>query len=237
MTINPVRYALHTTACLALLTVVSVALPNANVAFGQAGSKDTQKFQSLVDSTRGSLEKARAQFDTAMGAYNVIANSETDDPEKAYKNLTKQVSTSEKDWKSASKNFNNMQKAGQKLFASWQKEVDGFTNEQMKQISMDRLEEADGNYQRMTEQVAAAQAAYEPFMTSLQDQTLFMGRDMSPAAMEALQPMALELNDLAATLLSSIDAVLNQDAAIDPNTDPAAIDAPADDMAGDETSF
>ena len=108
MTINPVRYALHTTACLALLTVVSVTLPNANVAFGQAGSKDTQKFQSLVDSTRGSLEKARAQFDTAMGAYNVIANSETDDPEKAYKNLTKQVSTSEKDWKSASKNFNNI---------------------------------------------------------------------------------------------------------------------------------
>ena len=237
MTINPVRYALHTTTCLALLTVVSVMLPNANVAFGQAGSKDTQKFQSLVESTRGSLEKARAQFDTTMGAYNIIANSETDDPEKAYKNLTKQVSTSEKDWKSASKNFNNMQKAGEKLFASWQKEVDGFTNEQMKQISMDRLAEATSNSQRMTDQVTAAQAAYEPFMTSLQDQTLFMGRDMSPAAMEALQPMAVELNALAATLLSSIDAVLNQEAAIDPNTDPAAIDAPADDMAGDETAF
>jgi hypothetical protein len=130
-----------------------------------------------------------------------------------------------------------MQKAGQKLFASWQKEVDGITNEQMKQISMDRLDEVSANSQRMTDQVVVAQAAYDPFMTSLQEQTVFLGRDMSPAAIEALQPMALELNGLASTLLSSIDAVLNQDAEIDPNTDPAAIDAPADDMAGDETSF
>jgi len=237
MTINPVRYALHTVACLGVITVLSVTLSDANVAFGQAGSQDTQKFQSLVESTRGGLEKARAQFDTTMGAYNVIANAETDNPEKAYKNLTKQVSASEKDWKGASTSFKNMQKAGQKVFSNWQKEVDGITNEQMKQISMDRLDEATGNYQRMSERVAAAQAAYEPFMTSLQDQTLFLGRDMSPAAIEALQPMALELNTLAATLLSSIDAVLNQEAAIDPNIDPAAIDAPADDMPGDETAF
>ena len=31
MTVNPARYALHTIACLALLTVLSVMLPDANV--------------------------------------------------------------------------------------------------------------------------------------------------------------------------------------------------------------
>lgn len=237
MTIHPVRYALQATAYLALLTVLSVTLPSTNVAFGQAGSKDTQKFQSLVATTRSDLGKARAQFDTTIGAYNVIVNGEAKNPEKAYTALTKEISKSEKNWKTAGTSFDKMQKEGQKLFASWQKEVDAFTNEQMKQISMDRLAEATSGNQRMADRLVAARDAYEPFMTSLKDQTLFMGRDMSPAAMEALQPLAVELNALGTTLLSSIDAVLNQEVEIDQTIDPAAMDAPADDMPMDETAF
>jgi hypothetical protein len=107
----------------------------------------------------------------------------------------------------------------------------------MKQISMDRLAEATSGNQLMADRVAAARDAYEPFMTSLKDQTLFMGRDMSPAAIEALQPLAVELNALGTTLLSSIDAVLNQEIEIDQTIDPAAIDTPADDMPLDETAF
>jgi hypothetical protein len=209
------------TAHIALLGMLSVILLGSNIAFGQAGSKDAQKFQSSVEDTRENIEKARAEIDNTMGAYNAIVNAEVDNPEKAYKSLTKEISKSEKAWKAAGSSYDKMHKAGDKLFASWQKEVDAFSNEQMKQISMDRLEDASAKNQNMTDQMAATQAAYEPFMSSLKDQALFMGRDLSPAAIEALQPLAEELNASAATLLASIDALLNTEVEIDESAEPA----------------
>jgi hypothetical protein len=226
-----VRMLLKSSAHIASLGTLSILLLGSNIAFGQAGSKDAQKFQSSVEDTRNNIEKAKAEIDTTMGAYNGIVNAEVDNPEKAYKSLTKDISNSEKAWKKATSSFDKMHKAGDKLFASWQKEVDAFSNEQMKQISMDRLEDATAKNQKMSDQVAAAQAAYEPFMISLKDQALFMGRDLSPAAIEALQPLAEELNASAATLLASIDALLNAEVEIDESAEPAAA---VDDSAPEE---
>jgi hypothetical protein len=108
----------------------------------------------------------------------------------------------------------------------------------MKQISVGRLEDATAKNQQMMDKMTAAQAAYEPFMSSLKDQALFMGRDLSPAAIEALQPLAEELNTSAATLLASIDALLNTEVEIDQSAEPAASAEPAeavDDAVPEET--
>jgi hypothetical protein len=210
-----------------VIGVLSVALFASNTAFAQAGSKDAQKFQSLVETTRTDIGKASAQFETATAAYNAIVSGEVDNPEKAYKGLTKEIDKSEKAWKTAGSSFDKMGKAGKKLFTGWQKEVDAYTNEQMKQLSMGRLEEASANNQRMVERVTAVQEAYEPFISSLKDQAQFMGRDMSPAAMEALAPLAEEFNANAATLQASIDVLLNGDAEMDLTEESAAMEEPA----------
>jgi hypothetical protein len=171
-----------------------------------------------------------------MSDYNAILNSEVDNPEKAFKSLSKDIDKSEKLWKTANKSFDSMQKAGNKLFSSWQKEVDTFTNEQMKQISMEQLEKGNAKYQQMVEQMSAAKEAYEPFISSLNEQALFMGRDLSTAAIEALQPLAEELNASAATLLASIDAVLNQEVEVADAEESAEPEEATDDTAADDTA-
>jgi len=213
---------------LAVLSVLSVALFAGNTAFAQAGSKDAQKFQELVEKTRTDLGTASAQFETTTAAYNSLVNGEAENPEKAYKGLTKEIDKSEKAWKAAATSYKNMGKAGDKLFKGWQKEVDAYTNEQMKQLSMERLEDVSAKNQKMVERMTAVQEAYEPFIGSLNDQAQFMGRDMSTAAMEALAPMAEELNTSAATLQASIDALLNGDAEMDLAEEPAAMEEPAE---------
>ena len=223
-----IRMLLKSSVHIGSLGTLSILLLGSNIAFGQAGSKDAQKFQASVEDAREDIEKARVEIDNTMGIYNGIVNTEVDDPEKAYKSLTKEISKSEKAWKTAGSSFDKMGKAGDKLFSGWQKEVDAITNEQMKQISMGRLEDATAKNQKMTGKIEAAQAAYEPFMSSLKDQALFMGRDLSPEAIEALQPLAEELNTSAATLLASIDALLNQDVEIDQSAEPAEPAEPAE---------
>ena len=229
MLTNPFGHALRNIVYLGTLSILSVALLGANVAFAQAGSKEAQKFQSLGETTRSDIEKSRAQFDQTLTSYNSIVNAEAENPEKAYKTLTKEIDKSAKLWKTAGKSFDKMQDAGAKLFASWQKEIDAFTNEQMKQISVGRFDDMSAKNQQMIDRMTAAQEAYEPFISSLNDQVLFMGRDLSPAAIEALQPLAEELNAAAATLFTNIDALLNQEVEVDDASDPVEADGPATD--------
>ena len=215
MTTTAIRNALQAKSYIAMLGALLLALFSANSAFAQAGSPEAQKFQSLVETTRNDLVKASAQFDATMGSYNAIVTAAVDNPEKAYKGLTKDIDKSEKAWKTADTNFGKMQKAGQKLFSGWQKDVDAFTNEQLKQAAIGRLEEASTKNQRMIEQMTAVRDAYAPFIVSLKDQALYMGRDMSPPAMEALAPLIEELNANAVVLQGSIDALLNPIAEVD----------------------
>lgn len=215
MTAISIQKTLQAKPYIAMVGALLLMLFSANSAFSQAGSPEAQKFYALVETTRADVAKASAQFDATMDSYNAIVTAEVDNPEKAYKSLTKEIDKSEKAWKTADKNFEKMQKAGQKLFSGWQKEVDAFTNEQMKQVSVERLEEASVNNQRMTERMKTVQDAYTPFIASLKDQALYMGRDMSPAAMEALAPLIEDLNANADVLRASIDTLLNQDGEID----------------------
>jgi hypothetical protein len=200
----------------ALISVLSMALLLcANAAFGQAGSKDAQKFQELGEDAREAIEEARGQFESTVGIYNAIVMAEVDNPEKAYKDLTKATEKSEKLWADASKTFDKMQKQGGKLFSSWQKDVDAFGSEPMKQVGMQRLEFAQTRNQHMIDKMGAAQEGYQPFISSLKDQGMFMANDLSPAALEALQPLAEELNATAVELLANIDALLNQEEAVE----------------------
>jgi hypothetical protein len=193
----------------ALISVLSMALLLcSNAAFGQAGSKDAQKFQEIGEETREAIVEARGQFESTVGIYNSIVSAEVDNPEKAYKDLTKATEKSEKLWTDASKSFDKMRKQGDKLFSSWQKDVDAFGSEQMKQVGMQRLELAQTRNQQMIDGMDAAEEAYQPFISSLKDQGMFMARDLSPAAMDALQPLAEELNETAAELLAGIDTIL-----------------------------
>jgi hypothetical protein len=193
----------------ALISVLSMALLLcSNVAFGQAGSKDAQKFQEVGEETREAIVEARGQFESTVGIYNSIVSAEADNPQKAYKDLTKATEKSEKLWADASKSFDKMRKQGDKLFSSWQKDVDAFGSEQMKQVGMQRLELAQTRNQQMIDGMDAAEEAYQPFIISLKDQGMFMARDLSPAAMDALQPLAEELNATAAELLAGIDTIL-----------------------------
>ena len=220
MNTNPNRGVFQNTVSRALISVLSMALLLCNnVAFGQAGSKDAQKFQELGEDAREAIEEARGQFESTVVIYNSIVMAEANNPEKAYKDLTKATEKSEKLWADASKNFDKMRKQGDKLFSSWQKDVDSFSNEQMKQVGTQRLELAQTRNQHMIDKMGAAQEGYQPFISSLKDQGTFMASDLSPAALEALQPMAEELNATAVELIANIDALLNQEAEVEEATE------------------
>ena len=196
-------------------------------AIGQAGGKESQKFEDYRDDARETLTDTKVQLESTVALYNSLLNAEAEKPESTYKDLTSATKKSEKLWASYGKDEGKMQKQANKMFANWQEEINAYGNEQMKQLAAERLEVAKMDYDRMVERMKTTGEVYTPFMTSLNDQLVFMSRDLSPEAMVALQPVAQELNTMAGDLFTNIEAILTGE--------PAAVEMADEAAAGDDT--
>ena len=63
----------------------------------------------------------------------------------------------------------------------------------------------------MIERMTAAAEVYNPLISSLKDQALFMGRDLSAEALSALTEVAAELNGMADELYARIAELLEDE--------------------------
>ena len=188
--------------------IAGVALCLFSATLFAASAKDNQKYEDYKEDTHKALSETRAELDSAVGLYNALLNQETEDAESTYKDLTSAVKKCEKTWAAFSKAADKLDKQAGKMFQSWNKEIEGFGNEQMKELGMQRIAAAQKVYDFLAEKGGMLDGVYRPFITSLNDQVLFMSRDLSPAAMTTLEPVALELNADAEAILAGIDAFL-----------------------------
>jgi hypothetical protein len=131
--------------------------------------------------------------------------------ESTYKKLTQATSKSEKAAEKSGSSVEKMQKQAKKVYSAWEKELEGYENEQLKALSVQRLEASRQTNDAMAEKMKSAGEAYNSFISSLNDQVKFMARDLSPDAMSALQGVAQELNVMAEELFAQIDAALSEE--------------------------
>ena len=122
-------------------------------AIGQAGGKESQKFEDYRDDAREALTDTKVQLESTVALYNALLNVEAEKPESTYKDLTSATKKSEKLWASYGKDEGKMQKQANKMFANWQEEINAYGNEQMKQLAAERLEVAKMDYDRMVERM------------------------------------------------------------------------------------
>ena len=80
----------------------------------------------------------------------------------------------------------------------------------MQQLGAERLKVPKLRYEQMIGRMGEAGEAYDPLISSLRDQVLFMGRDLSAEALGTLTPMADEVNRMAEDLYARIAVVLEE---------------------------
>jgi hypothetical protein len=146
-----------------------------------------------------------------MALYNMLIAGETDKAESTYKKLVKALEKSEKVAKKTGDRVEKMQKQADKVFKAWAEGLETFDNESLKLVGTQRMDESKQQFDGMIERMKLSGEAYRPLVSSLNDQIKFMGFDLSPAAMSALQEPAQEVNEMSEELFSRIDAVLNQE--------------------------
>jgi len=218
---------------LALIAVMGTALLLCNSnAVAQAGSKESQKFLDYSQDARDTLVDAKSELTSTVALYNSLIAGEAKKPESTYKKLIKALEKSEKVAGKTRDRVEKMQTQADKVFTAWTQELESYENEQLKELGIQRLEASKQRYGVMIERMESTSEAYRPLVSSLHDQIKFMGFDLSPEAMSALQGPAQELNTMADELFARIDAVLNQE-----QQDEAAIAEQSDTMADESDTL
>jgi len=179
----------------------------------QGASKEATKFRSQIDDTRKSVEQARAQLEQVLAQYNGLVGGKAKKPDAAYKKLDGDVGKVEKIVTGIQKQVAAMDKGSEKFFADWAAQIANYSGESMREQGQKRMEVAKGKYAEMRTNMTSAGEAYQPFMANLKDQVLYMGTDLSPEALEALQPETEKLNQMGEDLFAKIDRILSDEAA------------------------
>ncbi len=191
-----------------LVVLLALVVTGVTLAQDKKAQQEVQKFKSSAEQTVKSVEKARGTLQQTLDLYNSIVNGEAKNVESSYKKLTQNTKEIEKASTSIRKQIDTMSKNAEKLFAGWEEQIGQFTSENLKATSQQQLDDAKQRYKAIKDSAAGAKEIYDPFIANLNEQIMFMGRNLSPDALAALGDEATKLNEQATALMEQVDGFL-----------------------------
>ena len=167
-----------------------------------AQSKNTAKqaasLEKSGEESKAAVQDALGSLDRLLAGYNSIINGEAAKPESAYKKLVGDLKATEKKIEGAKKKVASLNKEADKFFKAWEKDLAEITSESLREKSATRMNDAKQRYATLVETIGKANDEFTPVVQNLNDQILFLGRDLSPDAIADLKDEAAELNQQAA---------------------------------------
>ena len=103
-----------------------------------------------------------------------------------------------------------MSKEADKFFKAWEQDLQSISSESLRDKSAARMEDAKKRYAELGEILTAASNEFGPVMQNLNDQILFLGRDLSPEAIADLEDEAAELNAQAEEATAKVKEMLQK---------------------------
>jgi hypothetical protein len=185
-----------------LLTVTTVDAQSKNSA------KQTQSLEKAGESAKSAIQDMLEHLGKLLAGYNAIINGEVKNPQSTYKKLVGDMKSADKKIDGAKKQLNALNKESDKFFKAWEKDLSSISSESVREKSANRMESAKTRYASIGEALGAAGEELAPVVQNLNDQILFLGRDLSPEAVADLQDEAEELNQQAADATAKIKELL-----------------------------
>jgi len=161
-------------------------------------AKQSESLEKAGESAKVSVQGSLENLNKLLVGYNAIIDGEAKDPQGAYKKLVNDLKGTQKSIDDAKKQLTALEKEAEKFFKAWEKDLAEISSDSVRDKSAKRMEAARSKYAAIGEALSAAGTELAPVVRNLNDQILFLGRDLSPEAVEDLQDEAEALNQQAA---------------------------------------
>jgi len=159
-----------------------------NLIKGKSGPADVDDLVASVEKVDKELDASKASMLSAIqGLQSITAPDFQGDAVKSYKQLVKVVDASEDQADELRDSIEKMQAAAVPVFDQWTKDLEAYSNPEMRQRSQVRLAAARERYDAVLAAVEPVLVEYESINESLRDHVLFLKHDMNPAALATIQ--------------------------------------------------
>jgi outer membrane murein-binding lipoprotein Lpp len=199
---------------------ISIAALVASVAFATGcgstdpaqGLNDVADLSARIEQVRQSSELARQRVDAAVKALQAIARFDfKEDATAIYSEFVAAVDASVKQSAELHACIDRMKGESVPFFKVWEKNLDRFASEQMRQHSVERQAAARERFDAICTAAETAQVGCDAFNKALSDHVAYLRYDLNAAALTVIQGEIAALAQCAATLTTQFTTC--QDAA------------------------
>ena len=173
-------------------------------------AKQTASLEKAGEASKAAVQDSLGSLGSLLTGYNSIINGEAKDNQKAYKKLVGDLKSTEKKISGSKKQVAALGKEADKFFKAWEQDLASISSESLREKSAGRMEAAKNRYASLGETLTAAGQEFAPVIQDLNDQILFLGRDLSPEAIADLEDEAAALNQQAEAAIAKVKQMLDE---------------------------
>lgn len=175
-------------------------------------AKEAEKFRTQGEQVARAIEKTRDQLQKTMEAYDDLLEASDKKLQSSHKKLTQEVGKTEKTVEEGRKQVTNFKETAEAFFVTWQEQMDSITNASIRAASEKRLKAAQAAFKNMTDNLVKAREVYDPFIATLNEQSMLLMQDLSVETVATLrEEVAPEVHSQAETLFAAIAAILSNE--------------------------
>lgn len=173
-------------------------------------AKQTASLEKSGEASTTAVQDVLTGCTNLLAGYNSIIDGTAKDNQKAYKKLVGDLKSTEKKIDASKKQIASLSKEADKFFKAWEQDLASISSESLRAKSSARMEDAKKRYAELGDILTAASDEFAPVMRNLNDQILFLGRDLSPEAIADLSDEAAELNAQAEAATAKVKEMLDK---------------------------
>jgi len=193
--------------CVALCCVFTATNAQAQ---SKKSAKQTASLEKAGEASKAAVQDALTSLGSLLTGYNSIINGEAKDNQKAYKKLVGDLKGTEKQIDGVKKQLDSLGKEADKFFKAWEQDLASISSESLREKSAGRMKVAQQRYASLGQTLAAAGEEFAPVIQDLNDQILYLGRDLSPDAIADLSDEAAALNKKADEATAKVKQMLDE---------------------------
>lgn len=192
-----------------LTSRVASCLLLASVLVGCASTPPSQRAVASLESTRAELVHGNAQIDAVLETLNAL-EAKPADLKPVYRDLVRQVDQLEGQAQRVGNRVRDMRVRASAYRTQWESSNQTISNPELRASAAERAETVRDRYDEIDTRAQEVRAAYEPFITELNDLKTFLYNDLTYAGVSAAQPVFDGARDRATELKERVNVLLQE---------------------------
>jgi sugar-specific transcriptional regulator TrmB len=139
-----------------------------------------------VEDTRDAQQEAKEQFQSALEKFSAVMNFSGGELEEKYNELKTELERSESKAKSVRKHIGDVENVADALFDEWESELNQYSNDNLRRVSEQKLEQTRQRYSQLIEAMRRAESKIDPVLLAFRDQVLFLKHNLNAQAIASL---------------------------------------------------